>query len=123
MHLNLTIKDNTRKQARILKPDFEDLYIGVRQQEKRLYTDEQLKNLPDIDSLHIYCNEWKIRKRSGERLIAYLGRKRRNLRILEVGCGNGWLSAKMAAIPKARVTGLDINQVEIAQANRVFKAG
>jgi SAM-dependent methyltransferase len=122
MHLNLTVKPNTRNREQILKPDFEDLYIGVRQQEKRMYTDEQLKNLPEIDSLHIYSAEWKIRKRSAERLITYLERKRRNLRILEVGCGNGWLSAKMAAVPKTKVTGLDINQVEIAQASRVFKA-
>jgi len=119
--MNLTVKDHPNKHAHIRKPDFEDLYIGVRQQEKRMYTDEQLRNLPEIDSLHVYSKEWKIRKRSAERLIAYLQRKRRNLRILEVGCGNGWLSAKMAALSNTKVTGLDINQVEIAQAGRVFK--
>lgn len=99
--------------------DFEDLYIAVRQQEKRIYTDEQLQLLPDID--HIYYDEWKIRKRSSERLTAYLAKKRRFLKILEVGCGNGWLSAKLSNIPNSRVTGLDINQLEIEQANRVFK--
>jgi ubiquinone/menaquinone biosynthesis C-methylase UbiE len=119
--LNLTVKNSTKKYTQILKPDFEDLYIAVRQQEKRLYTDEQLLNLPEIDSLHAYCTEWKIRKRSAERLIAYLERKRRNLKILEIGCGNGWLSARMANISDTKVTGIDINQVEINQANRVFK--
>ena len=99
--------------------DFEDLYIAVRQQEKRIYTDEQLQLLPDID--HIYYDEWKIRKGSSERLTAYLEKKRRFLKILEVGCGNGWLSAKLSNIPNSRVTGLDINQLEIEQANRVFK--
>lgn len=43
------------------------------------------------------------------------------MKILEVGCGNGWLSAKLANLPNCRVTGLDINQLEIEQANRVFK--
>jgi ubiquinone/menaquinone biosynthesis C-methylase UbiE len=37
-----------------------------------------------------------------------------------VGCGNGWLSAKLANIPGADVVGLDINQAEISQASRVF---
>ncbi|HTE00451.1 MAG TPA: class I SAM-dependent methyltransferase [Mucilaginibacter sp.] len=120
--MNLTVKDTAKRHhQKPLKPDFEDLYIVVRQQEKRVYTDEQLQNLPDIDSLHIYCNEWKIRKRSGERLIAYLQRKRRHLRILEVGCGNGWLSARLSGINDTKVIGLDINQVEISQASRVFK--
>lgn len=113
------MKDIAKKRLQTLKPDFEDLYIAVRQQEKRVYTDEQLQLLPDID--HIYYDEWKIRKRSSERLITYLEKKHKPLRILEVGCGNGWLSAKLSNIPNTRVTGLDINQVEIEQAQRVFK--
>jgi ubiquinone/menaquinone biosynthesis C-methylase UbiE len=113
------VKDIAKKRLQTLKPDFEDLYIAVRQQEKRVYTDEQLQLLPDID--HIYYDEWKIRKRSSERLITYLEKKHKPLRILEVGCGNGWLSAKLSNIPNTRVTGLDINQVEIEQAQRVFK--
>lgn len=102
-------------------PDFEELYMAVRQHERRVYADEQLLNLPEIDSLHAYCNEWKIRKRSAERLVAYLGRKHRKLRILEIGCGNGWLSAKMADIAQTEITGMDINQTEIEQAARVFR--
>jgi ubiquinone/menaquinone biosynthesis C-methylase UbiE len=101
--------------------DFEDLYLAVRKREKRIYSDEQLLKLPDIDPTHIHAAEWKIRKRSAERLVDYLRRKHRSLRILEVGCGNGWLAAKMAGIPGSYVTGLDINQVEINQANRVFE--
>src|SRR5579872_3354357 len=104
----------------VVNNDFEDLYLAVRQREKRLYTDEQLRRLPDIDSLHIHADEWKIRKRSAIRLMDYLQRKRRPMRILEVGCGNGWLSAKLSEIPGADVIGLDINQTEISQANRVF---
>jgi ubiquinone/menaquinone biosynthesis C-methylase UbiE len=106
--------------APAIKTDFEDLYLAVRQKERRVYTDEQLRMLPDIDPLHIHAGEWKIRKRSAIRLVDYLQKKRKSLRILEVGCGNGWLSSKLSDIPGALVTGLDINQVEINQASRVF---
>jgi len=108
------------RSTEVVSNDFEDLYLAVRQREKRLYTDEQLCRLPDIDSVHIYAEEWKIRKRSSVRLTDYLRKKRRAMRILEVGCGNGWLSAKLSEIPGADVIGLDINQTEISQANRVF---
>ena len=39
--------------------------------------------------------------------------------ILEVGCGNGWLSAHLAAAGH-NVTGLDTSATELAQAARVF---
>ena len=103
-----------------IKSDFEDLYLAVRKLERRVYTDDQLRMLPDIDPLHVHAAEWTLRKRSSERLTNYLRRKNRSLRILEVGCGNGWLSAKMADIPGADVIGLDINQAEVSQANKVF---
>jgi 2-polyprenyl-3-methyl-5-hydroxy-6-metoxy-1,4-benzoquinol methylase len=108
------------KAARTTKTDFEELYLAVRQREKRIYTDDQLRMLPDIDPLHIHAAEWKIRKRSCMRLLLYLFKMNRSLRILEVGCGNGWLSSRLADIPGALVTGLDINEIEIDQACRVF---
>ena len=113
------MKHTAKNRYQKLRMDFEELYIAVRQQEKRIYTDEQLQLLPDID--HVYYDEWKIRKRSSERLIEYLSKKGKFLRILEVGCGNGWLSARMSNISDTQVVGLDINQLEIEQANRVFK--
>lgn len=119
LKLNAAIKHIAKNRTPKPRMDFEELYIAVRQQEKRIYTDEQLQLLPDID--HIYYDEWKIRKRSSERLTEYLTKKDRSLKILEVGCGNGWLSAKLADIPNTKIIGLDINQVEIDQANRVFK--
>ena len=116
--MDLSIQDKALKHSKPRKPDFEELYIAVREHEKKAYTDTQLQALPDFDS---HSLEWEIRKHSSERLITYLIKKNRFLRILEVGCGNGWLSAKMAALPKSHVTGLDVNMAEISQANRVFK--
>lgn len=117
--MNANVKHTAKNHSQKPRMDFEELYIAVRQQEKRIYTDEQLQLLPDVD--HVYYDEWKIRKRSSERLTEYLASRDKSLKILEVGCGNGWLSAKLANIPGTKVTGLDINQVEIDQANRVFK--
>jgi len=105
----------------LLNPTFEDLYIDVRRREKRVLTDCQVMFLPDIDAAHIHYHEWKIRKRSSQKLVAYLEKKNKPLKILEVGCGNGWLSSKLAAIPNTLVTGLDVNEIEIAQAKRIFK--
>jgi ubiquinone/menaquinone biosynthesis C-methylase UbiE len=42
------------------------------------------------------------------------------LKILEVGCGNGWLSNRLASIDQCMVMGMDINLAELAQAQRVF---
>lgn len=99
---------------------FEEMYVAVRNKEGRLYSDKQVARLPDIDAGHKHYKEWKIRKRSSEQLINHLKKEQRSLNILEVGCGNGWLSSKLANIPNASVTGLDPNRIEIEQAQRVF---
>jgi ubiquinone/menaquinone biosynthesis C-methylase UbiE len=102
-------------------PDFESLYLAVRGLEQRIYTDEQLRQLPEIAPSHVHYKEWQIRKLSSERLITYLAKKKKPLAILEIGCGNGWLAAKLAGLRDARVFALDVNEVELAQAKRVFK--
>ena len=107
----------------LIETDFEQLYLAVRAYEGRVYTDAEVSRLPDVDTTHKYYNEWLIRKHSAKRLISYLQKKNRPLAILEVGCGNGWLAAKLADIPRVKVTGIDINQAEISQAMRVFKKG
>lgn len=104
-----------------LSSAFEELYAEVRHLEKRDLTDGQLMFLPDVDPSDIHYKEWQVRKRSSQRLITYLAKKNSPLKILEIGCGNGWLSSKLSAIKNASVIGLDINEVEITQAKRVFK--
>lgn len=116
--MDISVQNKAIKRSKPRQPEFEELYFAVREQEKRIYTDVQLQTLPDF---YIHSFEWDMRKNSSNRLLAYLGKKHKFLRILEVGCGNGWLSAKMAGLPKTYVTGLDINMVEINQASRVFR--
>ncbi len=100
--------------------DFESLYIASRKKEGRLYSDDDLKKLPSIDPQHLHYREWMLRKRSANRLLAYLRKKDRPLSVLEIGCGNGWLSRLLSALPGSVITGSDINITEIEQARRVF---
>jgi ubiquinone/menaquinone biosynthesis C-methylase UbiE len=99
----------------------EEMYIAIRETEGRIYTDKQVAQLPVIDKDHRFYKEWTIRERSSQRLVTYLAAMNKPLNILEIGCGNGWLAAKLAGIPHAKVTGLDPNPIEIEQARRVFK--
>ena len=62
-----------------------------------------------------------VRKQSMKRLMLWLEKKNRSLKILEVGCGNGWLCNQLAQIKNTEVTGLDINSAELQQAKRIFR--
>ena len=105
----------------IVNPDFETLYIRLRRQERRIYSDEELIDLPNIQTTHPHYKEWQLRKHSSEKLFSYLKRKNKSLDILEIGCGNGWLSHRLSIIPGGKVIGTDINFTEIQQAARVFQ--
>jgi SAM-dependent methyltransferase len=102
--------------------EFEQLYVNLRQQENRIYNDEEVAWLPDIAEDHIHKKEWEIRKASCKNLLNYLRDKKKSLNILEVGCGNGWLSYQFSQVPYSHVVGLDVNLLELQQAERVFAA-
>jgi ubiquinone/menaquinone biosynthesis C-methylase UbiE len=99
---------------------FESLYLAARLREQRIYSDDELLRLPGIESYHPHYREWKIRKKSSQSLISFLASQNRKMAILEIGCGNGWLSHQLSGIRESEVWGSDINQVELEQASRVF---
>jgi 2-polyprenyl-3-methyl-5-hydroxy-6-metoxy-1,4-benzoquinol methylase len=99
---------------------FEEVYTASRSGENRIYPDEQVTQLPFIAQTHAHYREWSVRRRSSDRLINYLKKKNKSLSILEVGCGNGWLSARLATLRNSTVTGTDINSIELNQASKVF---
>jgi len=101
--------------------EFDQLYFRLRQKERRIYTDESVANLPFVHANHIHHKEWAIRRNSQKALVNYIKHKRSFAGILEIGCGNGWLSACIAKATGVEVTGLDINPYELEQAKRVFK--
>ncbi len=121
MNSNNTIPPDPDPTFENLDALFGELYLKIRKKECRLYSDVEVVQLPVIPPEHLHAKEWEIRKRSSQQLIRYFIRQKKTMEILEVGCGNGWLSAKLAAIPSNYVTGIDINHAEIIQAKRVFK--
>jgi SAM-dependent methyltransferase len=100
---------------------FEEIYLALRRSEQRLCSDEELKKLPVVDEGHVYKKEWETRAHSFRKLKKYFERKARPLTILEVGCGNGWLSNGLSGIDSVQVTGSDVNKEELRQAQRVFE--
>jgi 2-polyprenyl-3-methyl-5-hydroxy-6-metoxy-1,4-benzoquinol methylase len=106
----------------VSRPDavFEKKYIQCRVREQRVYADEQVSSLPDCIVSHPHYQEWQLRKHSSEKLVRYLSQQKKALQVLEIGCGNGWLSHRLSQIPRSRVTGLDVNFTELQQAARVF---
>ncbi len=100
---------------------FTDLYISLRKKEHRLYSEEQIKQLPDISNKHSCHTEWRLRKKSAGRFVTYLKSKNTPLKVLDIGCGNGWFSNLMSCIEKTEVVGLDINSTELEQADSIFK--
>lgn len=117
MELNQQIINTHRETS---TSSFEQHYIRLRSREGRMFTDEELTLLPDVVSTHRYANEWKIRKRSALRLQQYFRQKKGYWKILEAGCGNGWLSHLLATGSQHFITGADINDAELQQAKRVF---
>jgi ubiquinone/menaquinone biosynthesis C-methylase UbiE len=97
------------------------LYLQLREKEGRIYGDEEVIQLPIIPPTHAHYGEWCLRRESCRRLTRYLDKKNKPLDILEIGCGNGWLSHRLASIRDSRVIGTDINFAEIEQAARVFQ--
>jgi len=120
MRSEILQQENNLTALQSSSPGFEALYLTVRALEKRIYSDEEVRQLPGIAPTHVHYNEWKIRKRSSEKLVSYLAKKNKPLNILEIGCGNGWLAAKLADISGTQVYAMDVNQTELKQAQRVF---
>ncbi len=97
---------------------FEAAYSLVRKAERRVLTDEQVRSLPNGDGLW-NAAEWDIRTRSAKRLVKALSELDRPLTILDVGCGNGWLSALLQREGHT-VHGMDAFTEELEQAARIF---
>lgn len=97
-----------------------DAYLRARHREGRLLTDAVVAGLPRVPDDHPLRREWRAREDSCARLVRYLRAIPRPLTLLEAGCGNGWLAARIAAITGVEVVGVDVNAVELDQARRVF---
>lgn len=96
-----------------------EAYHRVRAKEGRLLSDDLVRGLPASGRRTPHALEWRIRERSMYRLIRAFPAQGPPMRILEVGAGNGWLSAAMARAGHS-VTAIDTHGEEVEQARRVF---
>lgn len=96
-------------------------YLRAREREGRLYSDEFVRSLPSTPADHPLAAEWRVRAGSSARLLRHLAEHRAR-RVVELGSGNGWLAAAIAARlgPGSRVVGVEANPVELEQSRRVF---
>ncbi|HLT81241.1 MAG TPA: class I SAM-dependent methyltransferase [Cyclobacteriaceae bacterium] len=108
-------------QSGTAQQDFEREYTALRTTEGRLLPDAVVRTLPNVPRKHTLYREWMVRARSSRALAGYL-KKAKPDRILEVGCGNGWLTNFLASQLRADCCGIDINEIELKQAVRVFSA-
>lgn len=99
---------------------FQNNYVRLREKEKRLHSDDEVVGLPNISVSHTHFNEWQIRSQSTKKLTQYLKIKPVT-NVLEIGCGNGWLSNHISMTLGVQVCGIDVNEFELEQACRVFK--
>jgi len=101
--------------------DFENIYLKVREKEGRIYTDDALRQIPFVPQGFPNYQEWKLRQESVQRFVKYIQKNTIAPSILEVGCGNGWLLHYIVQNnPDAVYMGLDMNELELLQALRVF---
>lgn len=96
------------------------LYASVRSKEGRIYTDDVVRDLPETSPTHPHRAEWRARAASCNRLTRYFVQLKMPLRVLDLGCGNGWLASRIACLQGTRVVGLDRDNPELEQACRVF---
>ncbi|PKV13675.1 class I SAM-dependent methyltransferase [Xanthomonas prunicola] len=99
---------------------FEQQYLEIRRKEGRLYTDAQVRSLPRPSGKLGASLEWQVRALSSRLLMQHLQARGSVGAILELGCGNGWLSRLLAQSLQRDVCGIDVNRTELTQAARVF---
>lgn len=116
----LELIDGVFVQRGLAGDPFEDHYLQVRRQEGRVYTDAQVRRLPHPGGKLGASLEWQVRAVSSALLVQHLQRRAGEGAILELGCGNGWLSQRLAQALQRDVCGIDVNRTELAQAARVF---
>lgn len=100
------------------KTDFEEVYIRLRTKEQRVHDDAFVKQLPGVSATHPHAKEWNVRRKTQERFCAFLAQENKPS-ILDIGCGNGWFTAKMAPYT-SEILGVDVGTEELEQAARCF---
>jgi ubiquinone/menaquinone biosynthesis C-methylase UbiE len=105
-----------------INDEFESIYLKVREKERRNYSDAEIDKLPFASKLNPHKNEWSLRVKSFLRFKKYLKAKSENLKIVDLGCGNGWFSSNLSKNSNHNIFCVDVNLTELNQGARVFKS-
>lgn len=97
----------------------EELYLKVREKERRIYTDNEVKILPRVKPEHQHYTEWQQRNLTAKKLIKHLS-SFSSLDLLDVGSGNCWLSNIISTMTENFVYASDVNEYELKQGSGVF---
>lgn len=116
--LDLILGVHVSPAARERFSGFEAQYLSVREKERRILSLEEVRRLPYPEKSNGDYELWKIRRKSIRRFMSYIS-GHASLRILDVGCGNGFF-ANMLTSNANQVVGVDINLTELIQAAAAF---
>ncbi|MBK6729541.1 MAG: class I SAM-dependent methyltransferase [Bacteroidetes bacterium] len=101
---------------------FANVYAAVRKAEGWDYDGAVLQSLPHVNTHDPLFNFWKSRNVSTQFLITYLREKNNQNLILDVGCGNGWLTHLLATeFADTEFYGVDIFKEELHKAANAFQ--
>ncbi|RMG76031.1 MAG: class I SAM-dependent methyltransferase [Bacteroidetes bacterium] len=117
------LSDHTEQGVFLLSPPepaFCDAYQTYLQKTNRCYDDAEVREFPSTFFYNLHRQSWMYRKKTLDRFIPYLKRNAQPRRILDLGCGTGWLAARLAGLPQTEVVGLDLCMPLVTQAARVF---
>ena len=118
-HPDFTFQQGLCVQHAFVPPKFVDHYLTLRQEEGRLLADKIVEQLPAVSGDHPLRDEWLARSKSAEGMVRFL-QKRKVDSIMEIGCGNGWLTNYLCRTMGADCCGVDVNGKELEQAVRIF---
>lgn len=102
--------------------DFEEIYLKVREKEKRINSNSELILLPFASSSNPHKKEWDLRAKSFQRFKEYLKTKKQDLNILDIGCGNGWFCGQLSKTFNHHFYCVDVNMTEMKQGRKVFNS-
>jgi len=100
--------------------DAEALYLEVRRAEGRVLSPEALRRLPIVAADDPHAREWRIREATTDRLIRYLRSRQPRPHILDLGCGPGWMTARLVRELEATAVGIDCNRSELERGAEAF---
>ncbi len=94
-------------------------YLAARQREGLELSIACVRTLPVVDRHHPHARLWRLRAQSTDWLVARL-RARHARRVLDLGCGTGWLAARLARDLGAGVCAVDVHLADLELAQSAF---